>query len=65
MAPKSFASERVAVLRRRKLRWILENGGGRRRRFRHRGQTQQWLPQTLLVLMLALAVLGVAYEFFC
>ncbi|MBO4619059.1 MAG: hypothetical protein J5654_03015 [Victivallales bacterium] len=65
MAPKSFASERAAVLRRRKLRWILENGGVRRRRFHRRVQSWQWLSQTLAVLMVALAVLGVVYEFFC
>ena len=65
MAPKNFLSERETELRRRKLRWILETGGGRRRRFHRRGQTRQWLSQTLLVLLLAMAVLGVAYEFFC
>ncbi|MBR6471135.1 MAG: hypothetical protein IKS83_05020 [Victivallales bacterium] len=57
------SSRREAERRLRRLQWILGNDG-MRRRFRRRSQPGRWLPQALLALMLFLALLGVAYEFF-
>lgn len=62
-AYKGSISKRELEHRRRRLQWIFETGG-LRRRFRHRAQTNHWLPQVLLELLLFLIFLGVAFEFF-
>ena len=57
------SSRRETERRRRRLQWILQNDG-MRRRFRHRVQPGRWLAIALLAVVIFFAFLGVAYEFF-